>query len=491
MKRRVAGPLIVVLTLVAVLCMVNAQNPVPSNAKETCVVTPAEFAGWFASGTVKKDGLVNPADSVNFPVKNNLCDFYKWSWQMFLWLNSPEGGKHVFDSPIFFDVSDLENGKRQFIRHKPGRIHRFNLFRAQTNHKGKAIRVAPNKKTIETAEVGQADTNGVLFTQKGSLVYYGIHTNDVYAYFLTANESGAIKPPLTTFPDTKDQLDQITAFAKTQGVTLPDAKALVMELKTSWVEADQVYDASKYVTIMGEVPTFDKTDPTKWVPSGSKKTKLVMVGMHVVGTVKGHPEMLWATFEHTGNAPNDKYTYTDKKDQTATVNLDTSGNWLFCKTNAAGAFNTQTAKVDKDGNIVPEMTGKPMVPSDTKRAFPWGQGTTDNNTLIISLNNSVLGMIPDGDVRKNYVLIGTLWTKGGVVPGFDPSIQATDIGSVTLANATMETYVQFQLTNCFACHQAVSGNGLGLPNVQGRSAGFSHIYGDLQALPLKKPAKGG
>jgi hypothetical protein len=43
------------------------------------------------------------------------------------------------------------------------------------------------------------------------------------------------------------------------------------------------------------------------VPNGQKTVNLAMVGMHVVGSTKGHPEMIWATFEHIGNAPNDDY----------------------------------------------------------------------------------------------------------------------------------------------------------------------------------------
>ena len=36
---------------------------------------------------------------------------------------------------------------------------------------------------------------------------------------------------------------------------------------------------------------------------------MAMVGLHVVGSVKGHPEMVWATFEHIDNAPQNNYVY--------------------------------------------------------------------------------------------------------------------------------------------------------------------------------------
>ena len=90
-----------------------------------------------------------------------------------------------------------------------------------------------------------------------------------------------------------------------------------------------------------------------------------------------------------------------------------------------------------------------------------------------------LQLIAPGDVRRNYVLIGSLWTNGKI-PGFDPAPQVQQIGSTQLANATMETYVQFPTANCFSCHSGSPGNGLGLKC----GGGLSHIYGDL--VPLFK-----
>ena len=66
------------------------------------------------------------------------------------------------------------------------------------------------------------------------------------------------------------------------------------------------------------------------------QSKLAMVGMHVVGrAVKGHPEMIWATFEHVDNfAPNDTFSYTNAQSQASTVNFDSAAPSVFCKANA-------------------------------------------------------------------------------------------------------------------------------------------------------------
>jgi len=65
----------------------RAQS-IPSDAQGGCPVAGATFATWFETGTPAPDGVVKPADSVNFPGVPN-WDFYTWSKQMFLWLTSP------------------------------------------------------------------------------------------------------------------------------------------------------------------------------------------------------------------------------------------------------------------------------------------------------------------------------------------------------------------------------------------------------------------
>src|SRR5215470_1783594 len=151
----------------------------------------------------------------------------------------------------------------------------------------------------------QAVDKGVLQAQNGSLVYYATLVNDVYAYFLTGAKSGGITPTPTQFPTTPDDLMKIRNFASSKGKTFSDANAnaLAVELKTSWVEAAGLPNLDIYVTTTATIPTYDKSNPNKWVANGQKTVQLALVGMHVVGSTKGHPEMIWATFEHVGNSP--------------------------------------------------------------------------------------------------------------------------------------------------------------------------------------------
>jgi hypothetical protein len=259
------------------------------------------------------NGVVNPADSLNFPDPPINCEFYQWAEQMFLSLTSPAaecGGTHAFDSSGFFDVSPADpSGNRVFITHTcstGGGVNRFlNLRAAQPgphglpvifekagrmlevetpltgptgkpvvfsssgvqaevqsitlNKDGKPIFMDKAGKPIAGArpimqtpfpmgqrtisivqqfmigtrpifidpfgnaveiEQGRAQTGGVLMAQTGSLVYYAITVNDVFAYFLTGLKDHLITPtaptaqqPLGQFPTAPADLAQITGFA--------------------------------------------------------------------------------------------------------------------------------------------------------------------------------------------------------------------------------------------------------------------------------------
>lgn len=328
-------------------------------------------------------------------------------------------------------------------------------------------------------EEGQAGTGDVLLSQAKSLVYYTIVVNDVYAYFLTGNKTGGITPAGSEFPTTSTDLAKVTTFASSKGVTFPDPDALAVEVKMSWVDASTISNSGNYITVSATVPNYNTSNPSQWVPSGTKNITLALVGMHFVGTTVGHPEMIWASFEHSGNTPNAAYTYTSTTGN-QTVPQDSAGNWLFCVPNCptGSTFNISHGRVS-GANIIGLPSGSPVTASNTLRSNPWGlPGTAGasvaSNTQIVSINNSILSQLVSGDMRKNYFMIGATWTAGG-----QPPSSGTQVGTNTMANSTMETYVQG--TNCFTCH-----DDLGSPNGMlglGPDSGLSHIYFPIQPLP--------
>lgn len=329
--------------------------------------------------------------------------------------------------------------------------------------KGKSFFLDASGAVVDV-EQGQAGGGGVLMAQGGSLVYYALQVNDVIAYLETGAQTGGILPTPTQFPTTIIALNKIKAFGLAHGKTFPDANALAIEVKSSWIETTGL-DVSKHVTMTATIPTYtpDATN-THWVASGSKQAQLALVGMHVVGSTAGHPEMIWATFEHVNNTPNEQYTYRDTANVTKTVPKSTTGSWLFSASGATGTPNELRMSVS-GANIV-AATGKTIGASNILRIDPWGTAasnpqSTTNNTDIISLNNSIIGMLAGGDVRKNYIITGSTWTIGGAAPN------GNQVGTNRMANSTMETF--FQPSNCFSCHGT-------------NTFSVSHIFNELKPL---------
>jgi len=460
------------LTFVAILSLAQiaqAQILLPTDVSPSCTVSQREFASWFVGGKVTPGGVVTPADGIIFPPVNNTdCDFYKWSSHMFLWLTSLTNNTLILDSPIVFDVSAPNaQGQRTFIANTAGGMAKGNRFKLR------------DEKPVDIGSTGQAGGNAVLMSQKGSLVYYGAHANDVFAWFLTGQKNNQL--PVPTFPMNAQQIATVAAYAGIKGKTvLPDLRAMTMEMKSSWVDASTV-DSSKFITIQAEVPNYVQSSPTTWTLSGTTQKKLAMVGLHVVGTVNGHPEMVWATFEHVSNAPNNGYYY-NSTNGVKYVPYNSAGSWTFMQSGGSqtGA-NAELMRVDGNGNIIAK-TATPIGPSNTFRANPWGSAgntnsSADNNTDILSLNTDILSLLASQDVRRNYVLVGALWTADGSIPT-DGSSTALR-GSLDLANTTMETY--HQALNCFSCHNVASGGS------SFDDDALSHIYFQLQPLPV--PAK--
>lgn len=341
---------------------------------------------------------------------------------------------------------------------------------------------------VVDVEQGQAGGNGVLLSQGSSLVYYSTQVNDVFAYFMTGAKDSKLSPAPTTFPTTQTALNQVTAFAQSAPApftrqSFPDSIALAIELKSAWVEASSVpNNAAGYITLTAIIPTYTKTSTSTWTASGSRQAVLAMVGMHVVGSAAGHPEMIWASFERFGNSPNATYSYNSTSGP-KTVAQSTSGSWLLSKSLSTGPFNIEymnwvEATTTTAASIQAANAGSPPPPpgtisaSDTLRENPWGtpgSGSGSNtalNTDVISINNSIISQLLSGDLRKNYFMIGSTWTNGGNPA--DPGVP--QLGTNLLANTTMETY--HQADNCFSCHQQ-SGSML---------SGLSHIYSALEPL---------
>jgi hypothetical protein len=439
----------VLAALAALACApAYALPPELQYVQSGCSITPKEFNTWFQSGSVSQGGMVKFADGLAFSTSPDNCDFYKWAHQMFLWITSPTAGGIVLDSPTFYDVNFTDTGA-VYVPNGPGAPgNRFDLRHAKPQN------FQPG---------GQAGGGDTLLSLNGSLVYFGVHANDVYAWFNTAVTNGAISGD-APFPTTQSELASILNYASSRGSNLSDGNALTLELKTAWVDATTVKDVGDYITMTAAVPNYVRNGTSVWkidrtTPSVTKT--LALVGLHVVGPVAGHPEMVWATFEHGSNAPDNSF-YFNTAQGPQEIPYNSAGTWNFMSNGGSqtGALVPQMT-VTSDGSIQ-ATKGNSISQNNVYRVNPWGNAPTAasavDNSELISLNIDIgILLALNKDVRSNYLQIGAIWTSDGSIPssGTDSKLA----GSKLLANSTMETYHQLSPPSCFGCHSADSSTG--------------------------------
>jgi len=260
----------------------------------------------------------------------------------------------------------------------------------------------------------QAGSNAVLVDQQGQWVYYTASINKAYydyvvnkgIYTLTAFLSA---PPDVTFPVGALETKSSWRIAVKDGTTyIPDA-------------------AKSFYTIDAQV--CKDAACQSFVPA-----TMALVGLHVVGLIQGHPEMIWATFEHHLNAPDcasTPSTETRSSFYKAGQNCGTSPFWDTCN------------KISTDTKT----------PSEVCRAHPQGEpeGSQGNTANILSLNQSFHSLLPAGSVWANYDYASAVWTTGKVGPNGLIVLDDSEIrGSKKAANTSLESFTQEQ--NCLHCH---------------------------------------
>jgi len=251
------------------------------------------------------------------------------------------------------------------------------------------------------------------------------------------------------------------------------------------------------------IPIYEKQStpaPPHLEAHQSHTVPLAMVGMHVAFAVKGHAELIWATFEHIGNTPDARYEYDTSNG--GMWSQQACGTWLFSsgpaepderprmckgkKIEACGMGQTVDAQgmcvsandrhmYFEDGKI---YTDKDFVASDILRLEPWGSINTDtvSNAAIISLNKSVRDRLSPGDVRKHYIMIGAIWLDSPTEPGGTRCWNATR-GTKCVANSTMEAFEQ--PSNCLMCHSGLDRRN---PTAPKDMLAISHVYKRLAPL---------
>lgn len=413
---------------------ISALVGAPALAQTPCVAP----ASWTSHSAV-------PAPD-NDTAPNSNCAFHVWSWNTFLWMTQPADGDNLrFETFATLDELFADNAS-------------LTSFAALPTEKKLLLTVRANK-TFEMSgvdSINQAGTNGVIVhgpdKAQGRALYYSQNVDPAFYEFVRSNQY--------YIPAT------YAAVSPTQNFPVG-----AMEFKYSWRIVDAADDASKFYTVPAEIfllkETVDSNGKTIIVPDpdNAANVTVALVGVHVVGVVQDHPEFIWATFEHVDNAPD---LPTDMSQQSPDPVSDRD--WTFYHANTPAKDANQnpiaTLKLDPATQML-----SPTV--DVFRAFAFGGGEPSNVDNLKSLNTSVQANVVAGTVWENYFMVGSVWgAPNNLMPNSTVNPQ---IGSTSLANATMETFDQsFPFVNCFACHNTTgdSKNGITLPPL---NMNISHI----------------
>lgn len=386
---------------------------------------------WFPSTQTKP---FNPASFPGDSATN--CDFHQWAWQTFLWLTQDVKGRLRFTT--FPGEADLFN-PADFTREPMLLAELMKQPRPRMQLRVRAVK--DKKSSLKNADsIAQAGGGGVLVDQNGFPVFYSVHFDPVFYEFVRKN--GYYKF------DTYVKADPATSFP-------PGA----MEIKASWRIVQPGEDTSKVYTTDADVPFLqqDAQGNVTAIPGKTRQVKVAFVGIHIVGIVAHHPEFIWATFEHSGNAPD-------------LASVPSAAGSTFYTANTPAASCLQNAHTSGDLKLDPvHQTFTPI--TQVYRTNPNGDmAGTQNSANITALNASVHAKLEAGAVWKNYDLIGGIWLlPDTLVPaGVDDKNLR---GSMLLANTTMETY--HQDLHCFKCHGTE-----GPPGVPNMNMNLSHILTD-------------
>lgn len=371
------------------------------------------------------------------PTRLQECEFYQWAWATFLYITQDSIGKPRFLS--------YETPTKLF----PSKATSLFVKSLDNGILLLAPRIEEDSVVTSSADVEQAISKGVLIDKDGSAIYYAQHINSTFVNFVTQNHF--------TNPDILHEANPNLKF---------DVGSL--ELKSSWKIIMPGDDTSGFYTTTAMVAQFEtKIDNNgrKSVvinPNNLKPERVELLGIHVVGVTEGHPEFIWATFEHDNLAPNNNNpTRNDtfpSSNVSGTINdmpLDSSNNYLFY-TNGTSAIkcNNKTEVKNLQFQDQAKQTFKNI-------STVFHQFWFDDDGLIKSLNENVHAKLGSSSIWSHYSFKGAVWLNDPdsvFLPNqkfvaLDASRHDTIIGGEkALSNITMETFTQPN-QRCFSCHK--------------------------------------
>jgi len=459
---------VLLLGFIAVLCFVArnvpGQSPTPSASPlpSPSPTPPCPGFGW-AEGLVKYTAYPAPPfptdDTANVNAQD--CAFHQWSWEAFVWATAI-GPDNRARFTTLHNVDELGQKKAAPAKGpKP-----LGLKPRDLKPKGATL----NKSNDDPKQAG----GGVLVDQNGQIVWYSTHMNDAYFNFVQQN-GGA------NYGQASDTLK------------FPVGAAV---FKASWKVVPDGTTPTGFYTEKTTVPLLRnkkgggiEIDGTKTRP-----VTVALVGLHVVGVTDNHPEFLWGTFEQVQNAP-------DLPANLPSPSPVSSQGFTFYAANTpANACNQPSpapSVTDPKKQTVAPVT-------NVFRQFATGNAAPNRTADINAINSGAQGEManmgtftppqPKETVWANYKLIGTLWLLANTLKPNDSNMLSEGVGSVNLANSTLETFFQGEGNSCFLCHNT-GGSSSGKKQYPGKDINISHVMLDSippapmtpTSTPTKKP----
>jgi hypothetical protein len=456
-----------------------------------CPVPKQPSVSFLPTATAPKNLMPLPLPEAGKPTPD--CPFYQWAWQTFLFVTQANGNK-----PSFLKYPTFESVFK--IKHSP-------LF---ADEKAGLLSLAPRKVqypnnvapvTIEISDLEQAKVEDVLIDQNGNAIWYAIHVNNEFVRFLHDYN-------LTDL----NVLKQIPADL--------EFRPGVLELKSAWQIVEASPKLKNYITTDALIPVF-KNDPSGKIIKDGNKTRPVTVALlslHVVGTIEGHPEFIWSTFEHVSHGKNGGWerdvapAAKSNPDQSVLVETKATKYPLYPVTPespsappVAGAnMGNQLSALKLD-----EKTQKFSPKTPIYRMFPASKSDeTAEDDEIESLNDNVKSLfmklkIVDKDVRSNYKLAGAVWLNRPR-DDFKTDVNFSDVdpmhpdgkalprdpelfgGENRLSNMAMESFTQpgNSFPNCFSCHDTGRAGNTS-PKLGPSKLNVSHILSKFYDLTKK------
>ncbi len=381
-----------------------------------------------------------PDDNADF---NSNCAFHQWSWQAFLALTKATGdGRLVFQTLI--PASDVIDGQRSGTS-------------AEEAEEAAVLRPRSQKQDVghDMGEIRQAGSLGLLVDQNGRSVYYSQYVNDTFFDFVVTENQFNVPANLLAAPaDLNYPIGALT-------------------LKAAWKVVADGEDTSGFYTTEAVVQllTTDATGEVVVDPEQTAEVTVALVGLHVVGIVKGHPEAIWASFEHVSNAPEFGATQMvdDPVSDTAFTFYAANSKAGECNQNNAGFLEL----TDPEAQTLTPVT-------QVCRQFPFGGGSATNVANIASMNASVHAQLAPDSLWQNYMETGAIWFSEEDALKPEMLMEGSILtGSTRLSNSVIETFTQKTVNEnqCFACHNTQAQYPEDAPDqpLPGKNLNISHV----------------